>query len=424
MKKKQRFFDWVAWLLVLFLVAPPGLLAQGAEGSGPFKPEELDALLAPIALYPDELLSQILMASTYPLEVVQADRWVRANKDLKGDQLAVALEKQSWDPSVKSLVNFPQVLVMMSEKLDWTEKLGDAFLASEKDVMDTVQKLRLKAQEAGNLKTTEQQKVIVQEKVIVIEPAQPEVIYVPTYNPVVVYGPWWYPAYPPYYYYPPGYVAGAALFSFGVGFAVGAAWGYAWGHCNWHGGNVNINVNRNININNNINRNVYANRFPAGSGGQGNWQHDPSHRKGVAYRDQTTAQKFNRGTSSEAARSREAYRGHTDQSRQGLSQGTGDRGSRPGTAQTRDRQASGAGQQGFQQRKDTGGTGQQALQQKQMTGGAGGEAGQRRGDNAFSGIGSGKETQNYSNRGSASRSGGYSGGGSLGGGSRSGGARR
>src|SRR5262249_49297782 len=149
----------------------------------------------PIALYPDSLVSQILMASTYPLEVVEADRWVKANKSLQGDALTSALEAQTWDPSVKSLVNFPQVLAMMSEKLDMTQKLGDAMLAQQKDVLDAVQRLRAKAQAQGNLKTTKEQTVVVeqpatteQSMVIKIEPADPQVVYVPSYNPAVVYG--------------------------------------------------------------------------------------------------------------------------------------------------------------------------------------------------------------------------------------------
>jgi hypothetical protein len=327
--KRIKIFKLMLTLFLVFLMALPHWViaqgTQGTEGSKPFKQEELDQLLAPIALYPDSLLTQVLMASTYPLEVVQADRWVKQNKDLKGDGLTTALEKQQWDPSVKSLVNFPQVLVMMSEKLDWTQKLGDAFLAQQEDVMDTVQSLRAKANEQGNLKTTKEQKVIVQEKVIIIEPASPQVIYVPTYNPVVVYGPWWYPAYPPYPVYPPGYVAARAAFSFAAGVAIGAAWGYAWGHCHWgrpgyHG--VNVNINQNVNINKNINRNVYAKQY---QGGRGTWQHNPSHRKGVAYRDQGTAQKFNRSSTREATRSRESYRGRAEQGRQDLSRSGGDR---------------------------------------------------------------------------------------------------
>jgi hypothetical protein len=325
MKTKRRGIQAFIWIIVLTVAMPPWIFAQESTGPAKFKQEELDQMLAPIALYPDSLLGQILIASTYPLEIVQADRWAKANKDLKGDPLTAALEKQNWDPSVKSLVNFPQVLSMMSEKLDWTQKLGDAFLAQQKEIMNTVQKLRFKAKEAGNLKTTKEQKVIVQEKIIIVEPASPQVIYVPAYNPVVVYGVWPYPAYPPYYYYPPGYVAATAAFSFAAGVAVGAAWGYAWSNCNWHGGSVNYNINQNININNNINRNNYSQR--PGQGGSGTWQHDPDHRKGVSYRDQGTSQKYNKGASSEAAKSRESFRGRSETGRQDLSHASGDRAS-------------------------------------------------------------------------------------------------
>src|SRR5215472_12069466 len=174
---------------------PPAATAPAAAPAAPvFKPEELDQLLAPIALYPDDLLAQVLMAATYPLEIVQADRWVKdpKNAKLKGEQLASALENQPWDPSVKSLVPFPQVLDMMSQQLDWTQKLGDAFLAQQKDVMDTVQRLRRKAQAAETLKTNEQQVVKTEpaSQTIVIQPANPQVVYVPAYNPTVVYGTW------------------------------------------------------------------------------------------------------------------------------------------------------------------------------------------------------------------------------------------
>src|SRR5215831_954327 len=222
------------WMLVGMLALPWSPLGPAESWAQAFKPEEIDALVAPIALYPDDLLSQIFMASTYPLEVVEASRWAKQHQNLKGDALAQALEKQDWDPSVRSLVNFPDVLSKMSEKLDWTQKLGDAFISQQKDVMDAVQRLRAKAEASGNLKTTEQQKVIVEEKIIKIEPANPQVVYVPTYNPTVVYGAWPYPAYPPYPWYPPGYVFGS-MFAFGAGVALGAAWGYAWGNCNWRG---------------------------------------------------------------------------------------------------------------------------------------------------------------------------------------------
>ena len=293
---KQFFVRPLAWAMIVLLAAPPAVLTQqpaappAASTQQPaapptFKQEELDQILAPIALYPDSLIAQILMASTFPLEVVQAERFAKQNASLKGEALTKALESQSWDPSVKSLVNFPQVLTMMNEKLDWTQKLGDAFLAQQKPVMDTIQSLRAKAQAAGNLKTTKEQTVIVEEKIIKIEPANPQVIYVPTYNPTVVYGAWPYPAYPPYYYYPPGYVATTTAFAFASGVALGAAWGYAWGNTNYNGGNVNINNSQNININNNINRQNYSN--------------------------QTVQQRYNQATPSQQVQARQAYRGHT-----------------------------------------------------------------------------------------------------------------
>jgi hypothetical protein len=412
MKKKRPWIKALIVFLALLLGAPQGGIAQTAGGGEkPFKQEELDQLVAPIALYPDELLAQILMASTYPLEVVQADRWVKANQGLKGEALTAALEKQNWDPSVKSLVQFPQVLDMLSQKLDWTQKLGDAFLEQQKDVMDTVQKLRAKAEAEGNLKSTKEQKVVVEKetKTIIIEPANPQVVYVPTYNPTVVYGAWPYPAYPPYYYYPPGYVAGAALFSFGVGMAIGAAWGYAWGNCNWRGGDVNVNVNRNTNINNNIDRSKYQNKITSGQGGRGEWKHNPEHRKGVSYRDQGTAQKYNRGASREA-QSREAFRGRAEAGRQELARGGG-------------RSSQGRPQAGTLERGGAQQRGQASSSNRAAT--------QQRTDrSAFGGYDRGSQAKASSNRGhqsmSSSRSGGGGGGSasrpsSGGGGSRGGG---
>jgi hypothetical protein len=282
--------------------------------------------VAPIALYPDSLLAQVLMASTYPLEIVSAARWVKANPKLKDQALEDALQTQPWDPSVKSLAVFPEVLTMMNEKLDWTQKLGDAFLAQQTDVMNAVQRLRSKAQAQGNLKTTQEQKVIVeptpvsqptqeqtvvveqpaasQTTIIKIEPANPQVVYVPTYNPTVVYGAWPYPAYPPYAYYPPGYVAATSLFSFGVGVAVGSA---LWGDCNWGHGDVDINVN---NYNNFNRTNISNNR----------WEHNVEHRKGVQYRDSVSQQKFNRTTRT-GGDAREAFRGRAESGRQQLAHG-------------------------------------------------------------------------------------------------------
>ena len=402
-----------------------------------FKQEELDQMLAPIALYPDSLIAQIFMASTYPLEVVAAERWVKKNKNLKGNSLTEALEQEDWDPSVKSLVNFPQVLTMMSEQLEWTQNLGDAFIAQQKQVMDTVQKLRAKAKAAGNLETSTEQIIIVKEEaktqVIVIESATPEVIYVPTYNPTVVYGAWWYPAYPPRPYYPPGYVAGTAAVSFGVGVAAGAAWGYAWGGCGWGHGDVDIDVNRNVFANNNINRARYNqniqntninnrntninnqntninNRNVQSSGNS--WQHD-SGRRG--------------GTSAQTAQARDSYRGRAESGRQDLARGGADafkggqtpaRGGqgqaakRPdakpsGTASRENRAGSGAQNRGGSTAQNRGGSG---------------------GGGAFGDVDRGRSaTQAQSNRGQSSRAtSNRSGGGSRpsGGGSRGGGGGR
>jgi hypothetical protein len=381
MKKKRLFISVLTVFLALLLGAPQGVMAQTEGGEKPFSQEELDQLVAPVALYPDSLLAQVLMASTYPLEVVQAARWAKANESLKGDALAAALEQQNWDPSVKSLVNFPQVLDMMNEKLDWTEKLGDAFLAQQKEVMETVQKLRGKAEAEGNLRSNEQQKVIVEKETqtIVIEPANPQVVYVPTYNPTVVYGAWPYPAYPPYYYYPPGYVPGAALFSFGMGMALGAAWGYAWGGCNWGHGDVNINVNQNANLNRNIDRSKYQNRVTNGQGGRGEWKHNPEHRKGVAYRDQGTAQKFDRGASRDA-QSREAFRGRAEAGRQEISRGGAQQRGAPSsvnrsaTQQPTNRSAFGSQERGSQTREASN-RGRESMSPSRGSSGGGGSRG-------------------------------------------------
>jgi hypothetical protein len=404
---KRKIADrMLSGIMVALLTIPPGSLAQQAPQSASFSQEELEQVLAPIALHPDSLVSQILMASTYPLEVVQADRFAKQNATLKGEALTAALEKQNWDPSVKSLVNFPQVLTMMSEKLDWTQKLGDAFLADQKKVLDTIQSLRVKAQAAGNLQTTKEQTVIVEEKIIKIESPNPQVVYVPTYNPTVVYGAWPYPSYPPYYYYPPGYVASSMMW-FGAGVAMGAAWGYAWGNCNWGGGDVDIDVNRNFNSNRNIDRSKYSQNIQnrAGERGKGSFQHNPEHRKGVSYRDQGTAQKFNRASSNEAIQSRESFRGRAEQGRQDL--GAGDR------ASIADR----GGSQGLG--GDRGGAG------NRTTGGDRGGASQLGGSGsrggAFEGVGGGgSSARSASDRGSASR-GSFSGGGGGGGGARAGG---
>jgi len=306
------------WLtaIAVFGVILPGVPARAQAPSEPApaaapdqqlrKAEELDQLVAPIALYPDALLAEVLMASTYPLEAVQADRWLRDNKHLKGDALKAAVDKQDWDDSLKSLVATPSVLAMMSTKLDWTEKLGDAVLAQQPDVMDAIQRLRAKAQAQNKLMTTKEQIVTVKQEqnrqIIAIEPANPNTIYVPYYNPAVVYGAWPYPTYPPYYFPTPGYIAGAAIatgLAFGAAYAVGrwASGGNYWGGgVNW-GGN-NINVNRSVNINN-----TRVN----------NWQHNSAHRRGVAYNNANVRQRFGNNNIRSGSQARLDFRGRSGQ---------------------------------------------------------------------------------------------------------------
>ena len=270
-----------------------------------FSQAQIAQLVAPIALYPDPLLTQILMASTYPLEVVEAARWSRNNPSVTGQALENAMQDQSWDPSVKALTAVPQTLEMMSDKLAWTEELGDAFLAQQQDVLAAVQTLRAEAQAAGNLKSTPQQVVTTQSPPagvaapsslapIVIEPVNPDLYYVPVYNPAVVYGAWGYPDYPPFYWSPPGFIA-SNIVSFTAGVAVGAA---IWGGCNWWNHNVIINVNR-YNIFNHTNINITNNV----------WEHNPAHRGNVPYRNATLAERF--GRTNEAA-AREALRDRVD----------------------------------------------------------------------------------------------------------------
>lgn len=323
MRRKPCWMRIVSLVTAVLLALPLPAMAQNGTSVSPqdaqsrrhFSQEELAQLVAPIALYPDELVAQILMASTYPLEIVEADRWVQQHRDLKGENLARALEEKNWDPSVKSLVNFPSVLSMMSQKLEVTAKMGDAFLTQEQEMMSSIQTLRKKAYDAGNLTATPEQKVIVEKETIVIQPANPQVVYVPAYDPFIVYGPWMYPAYPPYPYYAyplPAY----GVFGFAAGITIGLAWGYAWGWCNWYGGSVYVNVWRNENIHNAyINRHTYEryyhSRGMADQHGEGRWRHDASHRKGVAYRDPATAMRYGQSPARASQAGRDA-RGYGD----------------------------------------------------------------------------------------------------------------
>lgn len=284
-------------------VTPAGpVAAQGSVSarSSLAQAAELEQLVAPIALYPDALLSQILMASTYPLEVVEAARWRKAHPDLQGEALESALQDQDWDPSVKSLAAFPTVLEMMNERLSWTSRLGDVFLAQQDALMDTVQALRARAQAAGNLNSSSEQTVTVTPSsggstVIRIEPARPEVVYVPIYDPAVVYGPWLYPAFPPFYWHPPGYAVAGTVFSFGVGLFIGHA---LWSGYDWHAHRVKV-----VNVH-------HYNRFNRTRFSHVDWKHDPHHRRNVAYRLPSHGHGFHGGDSRFA--SRENYRPRAD----------------------------------------------------------------------------------------------------------------
>jgi hypothetical protein len=326
----------LAMMCILVLV-PGDTLAYGwspAQASPPVNqaaklpPDQLDSLVAPIALYPDPLLAQVLAASTYPLEIIQLQQWLQKNTNLKDKALADAVAKQAWDPSIQALAALPDVVNRLANDIQWTTDLGNAFLAQQSDVMDAVQRMRKKAQDKGNLKSNEQQKVetkvIESKSVIVVEQANPQVVYVPSYNPVVVYGPPVY-AYPPIYYPPPGYYAAGMAISFGVGVMMGAFWsgGWGWG-CGWGGHNdITINRNNNFNRNTNIgggnrnnigggNRNNIGggNRpstLPSRGGNAGNsWQHNPQHRGGAPYRDRATADRFGGTTRGDSLANRQA----------------------------------------------------------------------------------------------------------------------
>jgi len=410
-KKPSPALRAVAYAITASLVIDPLAFAQQPPPAGGAQPaaagqqaaqkpaagsqQEKDELLAPIALYPDALLSQIFMASTYPLEIVEAARWQKSNASLKDKELEAALEKQSWDPSVKALATVPQVLTMMNEKLDWTTKLGDAFLADQEGMLKTVQSLRKKADQAGNLKDTKEMSVKKETEnnvqIIKIEQPNPQTVYVPTYNPATVYGTWWYSYPPPYYYYPPGYVYGGA----GLAFASGVFWGAAIaGGIGW--GNNEININRNTNINTGNRNNVQ---------GGNKWQHNPEHRKGASYKDNATASKYGKGGDRAASQSRDQFRGRAEQGRSEMS--GMDRSEMQNRVNQADRAS--ASQRGGGDRAGGGGN---------YGGGgrSGGASASNRSSGGFSGAGGGgSSTRAASSRGGASRGGG---GGGRGGGRR------
>ncbi len=275
----------------------PSYSTTAAQAS--FSEAQLDALLAPVALYPDTVLSHVLIASTYPLEVVEADRWARNNTRYKGDDAVNAVESRDWDPSVKALVAFPDILRRMSEDLDWTQQLGDAFLADEEGVMDSVQKLRNRAYASGHLDKVEHVRVIREEKTIVIEPSVERVVYVPAYDTRVVYGNWWWPDYPPvYWHYPSSYV-----------FVSGFYWGprvhigprFYFSGCHWRDRRVYV-----VDNHHHHGHRFYDSRSVVRHVDATRWNHNPVHRRGVAYYDNHTRERFN--SPRESFRDSQSYR--------------------------------------------------------------------------------------------------------------------
>lgn len=368
--------------------------------------DQLDSLVAPIALYPDQLLGQILVACTYPLEIVQLQQWLEQNKKLKDKALTDAVMKKGWDPSVQAMAVFPDVVAQMAKNIAWTDDLGNAFLAQQKDVMDAVQRMRTKAVEKGALKTTEQQKVetkVVEEKtVIVVQPTKTEVVYVPSYDPVAVWGTPYYP-YPAYAY--PVYPAGGMLLGFGVGLAVGAAWGGGgWGWNTGWGGN-NVYVNRNNTFVNNYSR-VNGGRY---GGANGQWQHNAAHRGGAPYANQNVANRYNgsaRGNTTaqrQTAARQNAGQYSGSQSRSGNSAGAAgsqnvNRGAAGGGAQNVNRGAAGGGER---------------IGNREVS-----NTSRSSGNSTFSSGSSGSAARASSARGASSMGGGMRGGGARGGGRR------
>ncbi|QCI12789.1 DUF3300 domain-containing protein [Pseudomonas putida] len=420
------------------LPAPDPAPAQAKQAV--FNQEQLVQMTAPIALYPDPLLAQILMAATYPGEVSEAVAWSKANPKAQGDDAVKQVASQPWDPSVQALVAFPQVLVTLGQDPVWVQRLGDAFLAQPDDVMASVQRLRHQAQAAGNLQSNQYQNVTVQAApapsaqaagnapaapastssttTIVIEPADPQVVYVPTYNPTTTYGTWAYPASPPVYYPPsPLYYAGSALMA-GLAFGAGVAIiDSLWGDCDWGNNDIDVNVNRynNINANNRIGNN------------QGKWQHNAVHRDGVPYRDNRSREQY--GRQLQGANQRTAFRGDDAQRAQARDRARSsmDRAGieRPATsnqqARERVREAKASGNLGnrVQAGADRSGVGErrqeprtqrehapraQNTQARQAVQNRAGSSAGRARDNAFAGVRSPSRSAAQANRGRTSQS--------------------
>lgn len=275
-KSLQKLVLGLMMVMPLLAISPA---SQAAEQDGvEFSQAELDQMLAPIALYPDALLSQVLIAATYPLEIIQADRWVRSNKDLKAEDALKFAENKDWDPSVKALVAFPDILKRMSEDVDWTQRLGDAFLNNEGDVMDAVQRLRKRAYASGNLEKAQHITVERDDNNIIIEPAEERIVYVPVYDTRVVYGNWWWPEYPPVYWNYPSHYTYTSGFYWGTSIYLGPT--YFYSSCHWRDRRVVV-IDRHNHYDGNTR--FYTGRSIVRHEGSRSWSHDPVHRHGVAY---------------------------------------------------------------------------------------------------------------------------------------------
>ncbi|OAJ60076.1 hypothetical protein A6V36_25565 [Paraburkholderia ginsengiterrae] len=399
--------------------------AAYAQSPATLSNQQLDSLTAPIALYPDALLAQVLMASTFPQDVPAAAAWSKANPNLKGDDAVKAVGSQPWDPSVQSLVAFPQVLATMASKPDWVTQLGNAFLAQPNDVMDSVQRLRKQAQKAGNLQTNQQQKVIVEQNTVQIVPVNPQVVYVPTYNPTVVYGAWPYPAYPPVYVPPPpGYAVASGLaagLAFGVGVAITSS---LWSNVNWNNHSVNINVNQynNINVNHRLDVNSSTTNWNRNANVNRNTNANISGAQRDAYRGRDTSASRAQAQQTLQNRTGQNMGGTASERLQGIQHGGDNAGNIRNSAQNanRDNALRGAGNGGETQRDTQ--RGQASRQSMANNGGGFGSngGGQQRGGNLGAG-GGGQQ------RGGGFASGGGGGGGRLGaggGGQRGGGGGR
>jgi hypothetical protein len=399
--------------------ADPDLAAQQSsapEEQAPKIPnDQLDSLVAPIALYPDPLLAQVLAGSTYPLEIMQLQQWLTKNPGLKDKELQDAAMKQPWDPTVQALAALPDVVKRLSDDIQWTTDLGNAVLAQQSDVMDAVQRMRAKAKDKGNLKSNDQMtvetKVVENKQVIVVEQSKPDVVYVPSYDPTVVYGPPAYP-YPPIYYPPPGYYAAGMAISFGVGMMVGAAWGGGWCCNSGWGGNNSININNNNTFVNNSNRQNNISNRSGNRTGSNNWQHNSQHRGGTPYSNRATANKYGGTTRGDSVGNRQANARQNQGQLGGRGQG--------GQASTMDRggrQQSGAGNRGASGTNSPGnrsGSGGDRIGNRSVSSGGGSKGGGALGG---SGGSSGANARASSSRGASSM-------GSRGGGGRGGGGRR